>query len=435
MWGHATPNREVRITPSWNKKLSVTAHSDATGKWEARLQTPEAGGPYSITLNDGKLLTVNNILIGQVWVCSGQSNMEMPVRGSWGQPVVGSSEAIIYAGQNKLVRHFRVERAQMVTPMEDCVGKWEVCSPQSVSGFSAVAYFFARMVSQVIEQPVGVISSSWGGTPIEAWMSQENVQRIDPKVVERDATYTENPWCISARLYNGMIRPIEQYTAAGFLWYQGESNIGPNYTTYAEMMQALVAQWREAWGNPQMPFYYVQIAPYKYDNPQGVGVPLIIEEQMKALSLIPLSGMISTTDIGQAEGIHPPHKIPVGERLARLALAEHYGIPGIIAQAPRLESVTFADSVATVKINAPSFLTANYQTIRGFEMAGEDRKFYPADAVFIKGYGGVTLTSKEVPDPVAVRYAFRNVTDANLMSVAGLPVIPFRSDNWPEEKQ
>ena len=299
-WGKAAPGKKVTIRPSWSTQ-GITANVGKDGRWRAAVPTPEAGGPYTIELSDGERLTLRDVLIGEVWLCSGQSNMEMPVHGFPNQPVEGSAEAIIRARAATPIRLCTVKRSTARTPQEECAAQWLKHTPEAVAGTSATAYYFARYLQSVLDVPVGVIVTCWGGTPVEAWMDRETMSGFK----EFDLSFLDNPDQIDrpqykpCGLYNGMIAPLVPYTVKGFLWYQGESN-RPNPTQYRALMPAFVKMLRERWAQGGLPFYYVQIAPYRYDGPNAISGALLREAQLHNLKDIPSSGMAVTLDIGDA---------------------------------------------------------------------------------------------------------------------------------------
>lgn len=443
LWGESSPNAKIAVTTSWNNKTYNIA-ANRSGNWKVAIATGKEGGPYSITISDGQKTTLDNILLGEVWICSGQSNMEMPVKGYPGQPTDRSAETILEARQYPDIRMFTVRKHSATEPQNDCTGgEWLLPTPVSVGDFSATAYFFGKALNQTLGIPIGLISTNWGGSAIETWMSEENINSIAG--INREIAFSgKNDNNIPARLYNGMILPIADYTAKGFIWYQGESN-RHNPKDYPALMTAMVEEWRTAWGDDKMPFYYVQIAPYFYDRKtDGFDQPMIVEAQYKALESIPYSGIAATTDIGHKSCIHPPQKNVVGRRLAYLALSKDYGLTGFAATPPRFRSMDRDDSKLVLTFDhlskpvgndaSNSFATFDRNDTvvpEGFEIAGEDRVFYPAKADFRRD--DILVYSESVPEPVAVRYAFRNVPNANVMTVADQPLPSFRTDNWPVE--
>lgn len=436
LWGKAAPNAKVTITTSWAPLRRVQATASASGEWSAKIDTPAATfEPQTVKISDGEALTLHNILIGDVWVCSGQSNMEMPVKGFGRQPVENSLDYILTAGQQaNHIRMFSVQRARSAEPQEDCEGKWQVASAESVANMSATAYFFALNVANAIDIPIGIINTSWGGTRIESWMSQAALEDILTKeqIEHKKTLHSIKP----TELYGGMIAPIRQFSAKGFLWYQGCSNLADN-DHYDTMMARMAEQWRREWGDEkdQMPFYYVMIAPYIYEGSNDTAYPLFVENQVRALSKIPNSGMAATTDIGEERCIHPAQKFEVGQRLAALALQQTYGQMGFEPRAPQMAAYNIKDGKAVITLsNCELGLTPWYgEAVEGFEIAGADKVFHKAEAT-ISAQTEVTVWSDKVAQPVAVRYSFRNFAPGNLKNVYGIPAVPFRTDDWNDVK-
>lgn len=436
LWGKADANAKVTVEVSWSGD-KVQTHSDAEGRWAVKVSTPAASfDPQTITISDGESLTLENILIGDVWVCSGQSNMEMPVKGFGNQPVENSLEYIMRGGEEaSRIRMFTVQRSRSYDKdMEDCAGgEWQCASPESVANFSATAYFFAYNLTRAVNIPVGVIATDWGGTRVESWMPLSALKDCvtEEQFEQKHKIHDIKP----SELYCAMIAPIRNFTARGFLWYQGEANLG-DIDHYDTMMARMVEQWRSDWGDEDnsMPFYYAQIAPYVYGGSNDIAYPLFVETQVRAMNKIPNSGMAGTTDIGAEYCIHPAQKFEVGERLAALALMQTYGQSGFEPRAPRMESYEIRDGKVTVRMSRAGLgLTPWYgEQIKGFEIAGADRVFHKAKAS-ISG-NSVTVWSDEVAEPVAVRYAFRNYIECNLHNMFGIPAVPFRTDDWNDVK-
>lgn len=440
IWGKAAPGAKVTVTPSWSGS-TYTATADKDGRWITKIATGNAGGPYSITISDGEPVVLDNVLLGEVWICGGQSNMEMPVQGFMHQPVAGSLEAILDAPNHPEMRFFTVKRSVSDKPLDDCGGEWLESTPDAVAGFSATGYYFGHLLNQMLGVPVGLITSNWGGTVAEPWMDEaafEAVGGIDKEVSrERGRSHAHQA---PGALYNGMIHPIENHTAKGFIWYQGEAN-RCLHDDYVKILSALIADWRAKWGDTDMPFYMAQLAPYRYDGVEKMSLPMIIEAQYKVAADVPNVGIAATTDIGNPIGIHPSHKKEVGERLAFLALQRDYGIKGLPLPAPTYKSMSVDGNKVTLEFNNLGSGTGNtfhsyhddrYIRPQGFEIAGEDQKFYPATGSFGHGKNTVELYSDSVPNPVAVRYYFHNfVPDANVKTGLGQPLVPFRTDDWP----
>jgi sialate O-acetylesterase len=428
IWGKSTENKTVKVTTSWNNK-SYSAKPDAEGNWKVYVKTPEAGGPYSITISDGKRLTLENILIGEVWICSGQSNMQMTMTGYPTQPITGANKAIA-TSQNDKIRLFTVERDKSLEEQDDFKGEWLECNPGNVANFSAAAYFFGEMVNEALDVPVGLICSSWGGTRIEPWMSENGFENFDwvklPDKNSKEDFSQQTPTV----LYNAMISPMVGFAFRGGLWYQGESNRNEP-DRYEKLMPGLIENWRAEWGIGDFPFYYVQIAPYNYGT-NGLNSAYLREAQLKASSALPHIGMASTMDAGEERCIHPANKKVVGERLAYLALAKTYGLNGIEYSGPVLKEMNVEGSVVKLTFDhAANGLTTFGKELKNFVIAGENKKFVPATAYITRE--GITLSSPLVEKPVAVRYAFEDFVVGELFNTEGLPASSFRTDDWEVE--
>jgi len=428
LWGKSNPNEKITIATSWNKSENSTT-ANSKGEWLVKVKTTEAGGPFLITIASKKKVLLKNILLGEVWLCSGQSNMEMPLYGYPNQPVNGIGDFLMDADNNNL-RLFTVKRAIATSPQDTCSGEWKVSSAESAATFSAVGYLFAKQLQEKLKIPIGVICSSWGGTRIEPWMNLETLKQ-NTDAFNRASQPKILPHLRPASLYNGMIAPIVNYVIKGAIWYQGESNI-PNAKEYALLMKGMVEGWRKDFGVGDFPFYYVQIAPYFYNKSTNNDASFLREQQEKAMALIPNSGMICTMDIGEEKLIHPAEKLPVAKRLASWALAENYGFKGLYHKSPSYKSFTVKDSLVTITFeNAEMGYTTYGKSVDCFQLAGSDKVFYPAQVSFSKK-NEVLLTSPNVKVPVAIRYAFNNfpTTKGYLFSTLALPVLPFRTDDW-----
>lgn len=438
LWGWASPSKKVTVTTSWDGRKYAT-RADADGNWLLKVATPAAGGPYTIRISDGEPVVLENVMVGEVWICSGQSNMGMPVCGYPGDPTERMNELMLEAGKYPSLRLFHVRPEAASEPKDDCdgMGGWQVSSAHSVSGFTATGYIFGRKLCETLNVPVGMIQSDWGGTRIEAWMPEATAREVEADIVQTNDRF-ENPNKVGY-LYNAMIRPLLNMTARGFIWYQGESNVHTNnYPHYAHYMEKLVSQWRGDWGDPDMPFYFVQLVPHIYEGgTDGIVLPLMIEQQLAAADRIPNCAMIGTSDMANAGTIHPSEKDQIGRRLALLALTKTYGLKGLIAESPRFESVRFEGGKAILQFKTEGTLGPNYKgRIKGFEIAGADKVFIPARAEYVWGQPYTVVVSSElVSEPVAVRYAFRNVpAAATLTNTGGLPAFPFRTDDWDDVK-
>ena len=434
LWGHSEPKAKVRIKVSWNKDRYIVQANEA-GEWKVKIQVPEAGGPYNIEFNDGDKTIVNNVLIGEVWLCSGQSNMEMPMKGFQTQPVEGAAEIIINAKENSSIRICNIKRELSLNPESECHGKWGCNTPYNVANSSATAYFFAKKVHEVTGLPVGIINSSWGGTPIQAWMDKETMLKFPEiginalKTGILPETRAQNYPTV---LFNSMISPITGYNIKGIIWYQGEANrIRPEQ--YRRLQPAYVDMMRKYWNNDDMPFYYVQIAPFRYEDKDATTAAGLRESQMLNLKDIEHSGMVVTMDIGNPDCIHPAKKEEVGNRLAYLALVNDYGYTGIDPRSPIFHSWKVIDGKAIVKFAVGGQgLAPLGATLDGFEVAGEDQIFYPATGKILREDKGrlVEITCDKVKNPTAVRYGFKNVSEVSLYNGFGIPASPFRTDTW-----
>lgn len=431
LWGKSDRKTVSAIT-SWDNK-EYSADVDADGCWLIKVRTPQAGGPFEIMLTDGTAITLEDVLIGEVWLCSGQSNMEMPIKGAGGQPVAGSFETLLNVKPQTPIRMAKIAHRASKKPEEETEGGWKISSPQHVANATAVGYYFAECLHNMLNIPIGIIDDSWSGSTIEAWMDREMLKPFVGLTTidfpETDINEIKRPHRTPQLLYNGMIAPVVNYAIKGVLWYQGESNMGA-HAVYERLLPAMVSGWRTKWQQGNFPFYYVQIPPYQYDGDDALRSALFREAQTRCLPRIPNSGMAVTIDLGERQTVHPPQKKPIGERLAALVLAKTYKIEGIPCAFPTYRAHERKGNKITVTFdNAPLGLKF-YGDIHGFEVAGEDRKFYPAQ-VEIK-HIHATVWSDEVPNPVAVRYGFKNVPNPtpNLIGVNNLPAAPFRTDNW-----
>ncbi|MBC9797155.1 sialate O-acetylesterase [Sinomicrobium weinanense] len=423
VWGKASPGKEIKVTTSWDNK-SYTTSTDKTGNWKLAVSTPVAGGPYSVTISDGVELELNNVLIGEVWICSGQSNMHFPMKGYYNQPMLGSNRAIA-TSYNPSIRLFTVDQKISLETLDDLGGQWTECTPEEVAKFSATAYFFGKMLQETLGVPVGLISTSWGGSPIESWMDEATLKTFEevnlPKKEAKNFTH-KSP----TTLFNAMIHPLIGYGIRGAIWYQGEGN---RHTPelYRKLMPEMVKSWRKAWDRGEFPFYYVQIAPYNYKE-NGISA-FFREAQLRALSEITNSGMACLMDAGDKNCIHPPDKRKAGERLAYLALDKTYGKKGFASSGPVLKDVEVeGNRVKLTFSNASNGLTAFGKELENFQIAAKDKVFHPAKAIITKE--GITVYSENVESPVAVRYAFQDYAMGDLFNTEGLPASSFRTDSW-----
>ena len=434
IWGLASPNEKVTILSSWNNRTASTK-ADNQGNWIVKIETPLAGGPYEINISSGdSVLNYSNVLIGEVWIASGQSNMQMALYGGGKEPVFGSIDMIAQAN-NSNIRLFTVRHRSSETPKKDLNGKWLVSSPSNVSGFSAVAYSFANYLNKVLDIPIGIIHSSWGGSPAEAWTDQKTLNKIFEKSEIRnrhkDKAIHHNP----SGLFNAMINPLIPFKIRGAIWYQGESNVG-RANNYTKLMNNMIDGWRSQWNQGSFPFYFVQIAPNGAGgNTNKTSQAFLREAQLMTMLQTENTGMVVTLDIGSEYTVHPPEKILVGKRLAYWALVKDYKLGGISFSGPVYKSLDIKGHKVIVNFDyAQNGITSYNKPIVGFEIAGSNKVFYKANAKVIRGYGSnrskLEVSSDSVKNPEAVRYGWKNYLEGNLYNSQGLPASSFRSDNW-----
>jgi sialate O-acetylesterase len=443
---------------------AVTA--DKKGQWSFKMDSPKVGGPYKMTIAGKNVIEIDNIMSGEVWVCSGQSNMQWSVQNS------NNPKEEIAAADYPNVRLFSVTRKVAQKPLKDCQGSWAPCSPETVPGFSAVAYYFGRKLHKDLDVPIGLIHTSWGGTPAEAWTRKEVLEAepdfkpILTRHAERLANFPQakkdyekklQDWQQAAAkakeegkkaprrpraplgpdsphspagLYNAMIAPLIPYGIQGAIWYQGESNAGRAYQ-YRKLFSAMITNWRKDWGQGDFPFLFVQLANFMQTKPEPAESAWaeLREAQTMALSL-PNAGMATIIDIGEADDIHPRNKQDVGKRLALWALAETYD-KDIVYSGPLYKSMKVRRAKVVISFDhvGGGLVARDGEALKGFAIAGADRKFVWADAK-IDG-DTVVVSSENVANPVAVRYAWADNPVCNLYNKADLPASPFRTDDWP----
>lgn len=426
VWGWDEPGQRVSVRAGWGDR--AIAQTDENGRWRLTLETPGAGGPFMLTVKGSSRVERRQVLVGEVWFVSGQSNMDMRMRGNINQPIIGSNEAVLNAGNNR-IRLFTTERQYSHEPMDDVVGAWETASPASVKNFSAVGWFFAEKIEKLVDVPIGIISSAWGGSNVESWIDAETLSAYD-HLTFRAATQDQPERRTPSLMFNGMLHPFLGYGIRGMLWYQGESNRS-RPDEYLVLFPAMVETWREQWGIGEFPFYFVQIAPKDWEDGNSA---FLREAQLRSMTSHPNMGMAVTLDIGECDQIHPAEKRIVADRLAYWALARDYGFDSIGFSGPVYREMEMtAEGKAVLRFDhAPRGLSSFGKELAGFEIAGEDRVFHPAKAAIAAREVAVTLWSEEVPKPVAVRYAFEDCPPATLYNTEGLPASSFRTDDWPE---
>ena len=444
LWGWADPMLKVKITCSWTDEV-ITTRPRGNGFWMVTVKTPKASyEPLSITFDDGEPITINNVLAGEVWVCAGQSNMEMPVKGFWMCPVKDYNQVVIDAKNHAAIHSVKIPSVMRAEPQDDAECEWRVCSPNTVGDFSATGYFFARTMHQALDIPIGLIEANKGGSRVESWLTKENLEKYttDPTdSVEICKKWSQWDYHRSLLWGNGTFNPILNYTVKGILFYQGCSNVGDPGDQYSERLKILVEQWRQQFGLGEIPFYFVQIAPWAYDDGDvnAISGALLREQQFKASQIIPNSSLVCTNDLVypyEYSQIHPTQKQQVGERLAYTALNRDYGFEGILYQSSTYKDMLVKDGAVYIHLDNNYHTDAPFEDIQGFEIAGEDKVFYPATAQHFWQEGGgywdeaLKLTSDQVKNPVAVRYCFKNFQLGNVKNAGNLPLFPFRTDNW-----
>ncbi len=441
VWGWAAPGEKVTVAFAGQRRNATT---DRDGKWEVHLRSLKASAqPAEMKISGVNQLSLTNILVGEVWLCSGQSNMEKPIGTRSGQKPTRNHLQELAAGDCPRIRLFLVKPAMSDTPVNDIKSDWQVCSSNVLeqSKFSAVGYFFAREIQTELNVPIGLIGSSWGGTRIEPWTSPEGFAS-EPKLKDLalgTPAGTNKPANTRPMvIYNAMIAPLAPFALRGVLWYQGESNCmgeHPDGEIYTDKMAALVKGWREVWAQKRLPFYYVQIAPFHYFHsktprvPTADALPEFWEAQTRALR-IPDTGMAVITDLVEnLNDIHPTQKKEVGQRLANLALAKTYGRKNRVGYGPMFKSVKFAKGCARIYFDHTDggLISQDGLPLNWFTIAGADGKFVEAQAR-IEGRQ-IVVEATGVTSPTAVRFAWNEGAQPNLFNAAGLPAGPFRTDH------
>ena len=434
LWGWADANEKITIKTSWTKN-AINIQADAKGNWSVDAQTTNSKEPQKITLKSKTSnITLDNILFGEVWLCSGQSNMEMPMKGYTGQPIFGSAQAVAKSN-NPNLRLFSVTRTKGAkTPLKEVekYSAWQQATPESVLKFSAVGYFYGQQLQEILNVPVGLIFTAWGGSSVEAWTSYEALSKHQ-KIEFSDKDINAKPNITPTALFNSMINPLIPFTIKGAIWYQGENN-REKPDVYKMLFPAMVEDWRTRWGIGNFPFYYVQIAPFAYGGNDFLNYKnsaFIREVQFQCLDIIPNSGIAITMDIGDENSIHPPKKKEVADRLLYNALNNTYGYTYLNYQGPVFESMEIKDKGLVLKFKNEVNGIYAYNGLEGFEIAGSDKIFYPANAKIVDRKK-VLVFSDKVPSPVAVRYCWNNWVSGTLYNTNLLPAPSFRTDDWTD---
>ena len=438
--GTAEPAQKLSVKFA-DKELKTTA--DVKGNWSVIMPTPAAGGPYimEVVAEAGEpKIVFSDILVGEVWLCAGH-NMELPVSKSL------NAETEVDLSKNfPKIRLFRIDDSASAVPLPDFakVDPWRVCSPDAVKDFSATAYFFGRELSKGLKEdvPIGLIDASWDWTTAESWCSRgamDKVKSLAPLLQywdesEKLPTDKNRP----GNLYNGMIAPMVDFPVRGVIWYQGEANHGRGHQ-YATLMPTLIKDWRRAFRNEKLPFYFVQLAPYRYEGKSPDGLAELWDAQLKTVKAVPNTAMVVTTDIGNLQEIHPKNKQEVGRRLSLIALSKLYDKQRkepekeLIASGPLYESMsTNADRIRILFNHADGLkVRTEGEEPSCFLICGKDKKFVPATAKIVGE--AIDVSSSEVKNPIAVRYCWNDSVQPNLVNRVGLPASPFRTDDFPLE--
>ena len=449
VWGYASPGSTVTVTPSWDGQPYMVK-TDDKGHWTARVKTPAAGyKAYEIRVSgEGSVITIADVLIGEVWLASGQSNMEIPIKGFTNCPIENYNEVITRAPARDRIRMFYAHADQTDEPLEEVriTEGWMCADPNSIPEMSAVGYFFAYKLNEVLDIPIGIVAFPRGGARIESWLPRATVasyatEDLSPEGIARMAGYTR-PF----QMYNAMQVPLQGYTAHGFIWYQGCSNVD-HEDEFVPRMKDLVNQWRSDWGDKDasMPFYMVEIAPYLYSRDNGDSGARLRKAQHDAAKAIPNSAIVCTNDLVdafEAYNIHPCRKEPIGNRLAYIALNRDYGFERVAYESP--EAVELfkreppkaddprsrgpwgripANEINVRIANCPNGID-RVNEIEGLEVCGSDGVWYPVSKIRFNG-DTMSITVDEVQAPKAVRYGWADFKPGNIHSVEGLPLVPF----------
>jgi sialate O-acetylesterase len=474
IWGWDSPGTEVTVAFAGQTK---SAKADASGKWTVKLDAlPANAKPTTMTIKGSNSRVLQNILVGEVWICSGQSNMQMNVAGCW------DGDLEIATAKFPNIRLISVPQVGTQEAQDDFKGEWKPCSPETVGGFSAVGYFYGRLLHQMLDVPVGLINNAWGGSSAEAWVRRDVLEK-DGRFTNMLATWDKTAKDLSsdaakkkyedalanwkklaaaakeakkpfttrapqspdqqlngnhrpANIYNGVLHPTIGYGIKGTIWYQGESNAGAAYE-YGYLFPLMIQHWRTEWKQGDFPFYWVQLADFKDEVPLPGDSQWaeLRESQTKTQNAVKNGGQAVIIDIGEASDIHPKNKRDVAERLARLALVNDYGFK-MPSRSPEYKSIEIKGGKAVVTLDTfgSSVRAVDAREVKGFAICGEDQKWVWANAVIV-GNDKVEVSSASVPKPAAVRYAWADNPVCNLYSKDGLPVTPFRSDSFPMTTQ
>ncbi len=425
-WGTDEPDQMVSIKTSWGIQSEVK--TNALGEWKMQLPTPIAGGPYEIYITGSERDTLKNILIGEVWLAAGQSNMHIPLKGYRNTPIDGAMEALINS-KNSNIRFFRINRNPTLNPAHNVTGEWKESNPSNAQEFSAVAYFFANLLQKSLEVPVGIITTSWGGSKVQTWLGKESVKKFpELKIPDVLGKSGKDKRTTPTSLYNGMLLPLQDYSIKGVLWYQGESD--RETVNYQEYFTELISSWRDQWKESSLPFYFVQIAPFSYEelNPiSGGDAARVRNAQLQTYLNVPNTGIVVSMDAGDCRDVHPSRKKVIGDRLAFWALADTYGWD-IPHKSPVFEKAVYYQDEQAVKVyfdNADSGFKKQ-EIINGFSLSLNGESFEKTPAQFGND-GNITIKVGNT-SPKYIRFGYGDCVLTNLVSTYGFPVSPFNAE-------
>lgn len=431
LWGNSTTKKNISVRVSWTNTL-FSCSSKSDGSWELSIFTPKGSfEKQTITISDGLPITLSNILIGEVWLCAGQSNMAMTYSGYRNQQIANAQEEMDAATEDSGIRMFNVGKTASYAPSNSIKGNWILSNPKNMQAFSVVGYTYAQQLQKTLNCPIGIINSSYGGSTIEGWLNQTNIQKYADYPINMnipDSISQLRPYV----MFQGMIRPLRNYQIKGIVWYQGEGNVGRS-STYSQKLQDLAYLWRFTFDNPELPFYVVEIAPYLYES---VREPAKIREaQFIATHTLAHAGIVSTNDLvpaSESTCIHPSNKRTIGERLGNLSLLETYDYDTIQAFSPSFNRFEIQnDSVILFFDNTYEGLQHD-GVIVGFELGDSLHEFHPVNAQMGKDKNTIIVPLENGATFRAIRYCFKNYQVGNVKNSAGLPLIPFRTDEWNE---
>jgi sialate O-acetylesterase len=431
IWGTSTQKKNVTIRASWTT-TSFSAACKKDGTFEISMFTPKGSfDKQTISISDGFAVNLNNILIGEVWFCSGQSNMAMTFSGYQNQPIAYAKETIESAKEESGIRMFNVVKNASYSMISPANGKWLTATSKNMSAFSVVGYHYALQLQKTLQVPIGIINSSYGGSSIEGWLNQSTVQKYTdyPYNTEIPDSLSHLRPCV---MFQGMVRPFRNMRVKGFVWYQGEGNVGRS-STYAQKLQDLAYLWRFTFNDPSLPFYVVEIAPYQYES---ITEPAKIREAaFIATQELDYAGIVSTNDLvpsTEANCIHPSNKQPIGERLGNLSLLETYDYDTIQAQSPSFNRLEIQYEQVILYVDHTYQGLQHDGTIIGFELGDTLHEFHPVYATIGPDKKSIIIPLENGASFHALRYCFKNYQVGNVKNSAGLPLIPFRTDSWED---